>query len=151
KSLQVSRAAAFTATRAIAATTIRTGSRSGSAAKSGVSPRPSAARCVGAPPSNPSSATSRRITAWAATISPAAMAIALTPCSPLPATTFSLLLHWFEELLRVLSLILCHALLAGPLHLTRCRKTFFTADDEVAKLLKIAIRSIDDEALQRQY
>ena len=79
------------------------------------------------------------------------MAIALTPRSPLPATTFSLLLHWFEELLRVLSLILCHALLAGPLHLTRCRKTFFTADDEVAKLLKIAIRSIDDEALQRQY
>src|SRR5262249_55753258 len=46
--------------------TIRTGSRSGSAAKSGVSPRPSAARCAGAPPSNPSSATSRRITAWAA-------------------------------------------------------------------------------------
>jgi hypothetical protein len=43
---------------------------------------------------------------------------------------FSLLLRWFEELLRVLSLILCHALLAkkNPLHLTRCRKTFFTAD-----------------------
>ena len=41
---------------------------------------------------------------------------------------FSLLLRWFEELLRVLSLILCLALLAGPLHLTRCRKTFFTAD-----------------------
>src|SRR5262249_48545844 len=40
---------------------------------------------------------------------------------------FSLLLRWFEELLRVLSLILCHAL-ATPLHLTRCRKTFFTAD-----------------------
>src|SRR5262245_59934411 len=42
---------------------------------------------------------------------------------------FSLLLRWFEELLRVLSLILCHALLAAPLHLTPCRKTFFTADD----------------------
>jgi 1,4-dihydroxy-2-naphthoate octaprenyltransferase len=41
---------------------------------------------------------------------------------------FSLLLRWFEELLRVLSLILWHALLAAPLHLTRCRKTFFTAD-----------------------
>jgi hypothetical protein len=41
---------------------------------------------------------------------------------------FSLLLRWFEELLRVLSLILCHALLAAPLHLTRGRKTFFTAD-----------------------
>ena len=41
---------------------------------------------------------------------------------------FSLLLRWFEELLRVLWLILCHALLPGPLHLTRCRKTFFTAD-----------------------
>jgi hypothetical protein len=41
---------------------------------------------------------------------------------------FSLLLRWFEELLRVLSFILCHALLAAPLHLTRCRKTFFTAD-----------------------
>jgi hypothetical protein len=42
---------------------------------------------------------------------------------------FSLLLRWFEELLRVLSLILWHALLAAPLHLTRCRKTFFTVDD----------------------
>jgi len=42
---------------------------------------------------------------------------------------FSLLLRWFEELLRVLSLILWHALLAVPLHLTRCRKIFFTADD----------------------
>jgi hypothetical protein len=41
---------------------------------------------------------------------------------------FSLLLRWFEELLRVLSLILWHALLAAPLHLTQCRKTFFTAD-----------------------
>ena len=39
-----------------------------------------------------------------------------------------LLLRWFEDLLRVLSLILWHALLAAPLHLTRCRKTFFTAD-----------------------
>jgi len=34
---------------------------------------------------------------------------------------FSLLPRWFEELLRVLSLILCHALLAAPPHLTRCR------------------------------
>ena len=41
---------------------------------------------------------------------------------------FSLLLRWLEELLRVLSLILWHALLAAPLHLTQCRKTFFTAD-----------------------
>src|SRR5262249_34821549 len=41
---------------------------------------------------------------------------------------FSLLLRWFEELLRVLSLILWRALLATPLHLTRFRKTFFTAD-----------------------
>jgi hypothetical protein len=32
---------------------------------------------------------------------------------------FSLLLRWFEELLRVLSLILGHALLTAPLHLTR--------------------------------
>jgi len=41
---------------------------------------------------------------------------------------FSLLLRWFEELLRVLSSILWHALLAVPLHLTRCRKIFFKAD-----------------------
>src|SRR5262249_61625246 len=41
---------------------------------------------------------------------------------------FSLLLRWFEELLRVLSSILWHALLAVPLHLTRCSKIFFTAD-----------------------
>src|SRR6516225_8515047 len=43
---------------------------------------------------------------------------------------FSLLLRWFEELLRVLSLILWHALLAASLHLTRCRKPFFTADHQ---------------------
>src|SRR5437762_6498675 len=35
---------------------------------------------------------------------------------------FSLLLRWFEELFRVLSLILCHALLAAPLHLTGAAK-----------------------------
>src|SRR5262249_41584290 len=44
---------------------------------------------------------------------------------------FSLLLRWLEELLHVPSLILWHALLAAPLHLTRCRKTFFTADSFV--------------------
>jgi hypothetical protein len=71
------------------------------------------------PPSNPSSATSSRITAWADRIN-AVLAAA--------GYNFSLLLRWFEELLRVLSLILWHALLAVPLHLTRCRKTFFTAD-----------------------
>jgi hypothetical protein len=43
---------------------------------------------------------------------------------------FSLFLRWFEELLRVLSFILRHAVLAAPLHLTRGRKTFFTADFE---------------------
>ena len=48
---------------------------------------------------------------------------------------FSLLLRWFEELLRVLSLILWHALLAAPLHLTRCRKTLFTADELGARAL----------------
>jgi transposase, IS5 family len=37
---------------------------------------------------------------------------------------FSLHLRWFEELLRVPSLMLWHALLAVPLHLTRCRKIF---------------------------
>ena len=45
---------------------------------------------------------------------PDTMAIASTPCSPLPATTSALLLRWFEELLRVLSSILWHALLAVP-------------------------------------
>src|SRR5262249_50645463 len=43
-------------TRAIAATTIRTGSRSGSPATSNVSPGPSAARCAAELQSNPSSA-----------------------------------------------------------------------------------------------
>jgi hypothetical protein len=38
---------------------------------------------------------------------------------------FSLLLRWFEERPLVDPL---PRLLAGPLHLTRCRKTFFTAD-----------------------
>src|SRR5262249_44676531 len=55
---------------------------------------------------------------------------------------FSLLLRWFEELLRVLSLILCHALLAAPLHLTPCRKTFFTADD-LALALESAIDRVE--------
>jgi transposase, IS5 family len=45
--------AASMATRAIAATTIPTGSRSGSAARSAGSPKPSVARCAVAPPSNP--------------------------------------------------------------------------------------------------
>ena len=35
---------------------------------------------------------------------------------------FILLLRWFEELLRVLSLILWHPLLAAPFHLTRAAK-----------------------------
>src|SRR4051795_4062434 len=52
KSSQVSQRAASTATRAIAATTIPTGSRSGSAARFAVSPKPSAARCGVAPPSS---------------------------------------------------------------------------------------------------
>ena len=47
------RRAASTATRAIAATTIPTVSRSGSAARSAVSPKPSAARCDAEPPSSP--------------------------------------------------------------------------------------------------
>src|SRR5262249_2292953 len=55
---------------------------------------------------------------------------------------FSLLLRWFEELLRVLSLILCHAL-ATPLHLTRCRKTFFTADSLLAATYRGARREAD--------
>ena len=53
KSSPVLPCAASTATRAIAATTIPTGSRSGSAARSAASPRPSVARCVVAPPSSP--------------------------------------------------------------------------------------------------
>ena len=52
KSSQVLRCAASTATRAIAATTIPIGSRSGSAAKPAGSPKSSAARCGGAPPSS---------------------------------------------------------------------------------------------------
>src|SRR5262249_60241875 len=58
---------------------------------------------------------------------------------------FSLLLRRFEELLRVLSLILWRALLATPLHLTRCRKTFFTAD---ALRLYVWERTIGGRALR---
>ena len=54
---------------------------------------------------------------------------------------FSLLLRWFEELLRVLSLILWHALLATPLHLTRCRKTFFTADEILRHCIRSSLRA----------
>src|SRR5262245_23943472 len=53
KSSLAQQSTASTSTRAIAATTIRTASRPGSAAKSGASPRPFAARCAVAPPSNP--------------------------------------------------------------------------------------------------
>jgi IS5 family transposase len=78
--------AASTATRAIAATTIPTASRSGSQVSSVVSPKLSVARCGGAPPSSRSSAISRMITGCAATISGAAKATASTLCSPPPAT-----------------------------------------------------------------
>jgi transposase, IS5 family len=50
---KVPQCAVSMATRAIAATTIRTGSRSGSQARSAGSPRPSVARCAVAPPSSP--------------------------------------------------------------------------------------------------
>src|SRR5262245_42569627 len=56
---------------------------------------------------------------------------------------FSLLLRWFEELLPALSLILWHALLAASLHLTRCRKTFFTADED-DKRTELSRRLIPD-------
>src|SRR5690242_3859636 len=128
KSLQVSRSAASTATRAIAATTIRTGSRSGSAVKSGVSARPSATRCAGAPPSNRSSAISKQDHRMGRNYLAGRDGDRINAVLAAAGYNFSLLLRWFEELLRVLSLILCHALLAAPLHLTRCRKTFFTAD-----------------------
>jgi IS5 family transposase len=53
KSSPASPCTASTATRAIAATTIPTASRSGSAVRSVVPPKPSAVRCVAAPPSSP--------------------------------------------------------------------------------------------------
>jgi HTH-like domain len=74
---------------------------------------------------------------------------------------FSLLLRSFEELLRVLSLILWHALLAVPLHLTRCRKIFFMADyrarpairphgyRKVAALLRHGGWTINDKRVER--
>ena len=72
---------------AIAATTIPTGSGSGSPGRSAGSLHPSGARCAAEPPSSRSSAISRPSTAWAAIISRATRAIALMPYSPLPATT----------------------------------------------------------------
>ena len=73
----------------IAATTPRpiTSSRSTRPARSGASRRRSSASSNGGPPSNPSSATSRNITAWAAITSPTPAATPSTPCSPPPATT----------------------------------------------------------------
>src|SRR6185295_10990989 len=44
-------------------------------------------RCDAAPPLSPSSAISRKITEWAATISPTATATSTTPCSPPSVTT----------------------------------------------------------------
>src|SRR5262249_48292392 len=49
-------------------------------------------------------------TEWAAITSEDATAIAVTPCSPLPATDFGLLLRWLERLLRAV----IRALLAAP-------------------------------------
>ena len=54
---------------------------------------------------------------------------------------FSLLLRWFEELLRVLSLILCHALLAAPLHLTRAAKHSSRPTTRAAKATWIASKA----------
>src|SRR5262249_25638230 len=128
KSLQVSRSDASTATRAIAATTIRTSSRSGSAGQ---------VRRV--------TKAIRREMRRRAAIEPVIGHLKedhrmgrnyltgrhgdrINAVLAAAGYNFSLLLRWFEELLRVLSLILWRALLATPLHLTRCRKTFFTAD-----------------------
>src|SRR5262249_9786633 len=127
KSLQVSRSAASTATRAIVATTIRTGSRSGSAAKSGVSPRPSMRRRTAIEPVIGHLKEDHRMGRNYLTGRDGDRINAVLAAA---GYNFGLLLRWFEELLRVLSLILCHALLAVPLHLTRCREIFFTADYE---------------------
>jgi hypothetical protein len=78
--------------------------RSGPACHQGHPPRDAPARRH----RNPSSATSRRITGRDGDRINAVLAAA--------GYNFSLLLRW-------------HALLAVPLHLTRCRKIFFTADD----------------------
>jgi transposase, IS5 family len=72
---------------AIAATTTRTGSVSGSAVRCAASPLRSAARCAAGPPSSPSSATSRPSTAWTAIISRDATATGSTPSSPPPVIT----------------------------------------------------------------
>lgn len=75
---------------AIVATTPRRTrpSRSVSPATGAASPRPSSGRCDGGPPSSPSSAISRPITAWAATSWPSPKAMPTTPCSP-PSATIS--------------------------------------------------------------
>src|SRR5262249_21382020 len=58
---------------------------------------------------------------------------------------------WFEELLPALSLILWHALLAASLHLTRCRKTFFTADELIQLTKRPSPKQFSsDFALQRE-
>ena len=65
---------------------------------------------------------------------------------------FGLRLRWFEELLRALSLILWHALLAAPLPLTRCRKTFFTADSvAVWNVFVIRLAAICREEVMSQF
>src|SRR4029077_16378354 len=76
-------------TAAIAATTPRptTGSRSVSQVRDAASTRPSNASCAAVPPSNRSSATRKRSTAWAETTSPEPTATPPTPSSPPPATT----------------------------------------------------------------
>jgi hypothetical protein len=48
------------------------------------------------------------LSSWRASV-PTVMLVSLKCC-------FSLLLRWFAKLLRALALILCHALLAAPLH-----------------------------------
>src|SRR5258707_6096921 len=74
---------------AIAATTPRpiTSSRSTRPARSAASRRRSSASSNGAPLSSRSSATSKNITAWAATTSPMPAVTPSTPCSPPPGTT----------------------------------------------------------------
>ena len=109
KSSQVLLSAASTATRAIAATTIPTGSGSGLAARSAASQKSFAARCDAELPVEPVIGHLKDDHRMRRNYLKGRDGDRINARLAAAGYNFSLLLRWFEELLRVLLLIICRS------------------------------------------